>query len=177
MPWGRLDDSLYDHPKLDVLGKDRLPAMGLWLLCLSWSNRFLTDGVVPEERIIRLGGTKRLADLLVESGLFEPEHGAYVIHDFFSFNSSREQVENERRRSRERAAVLRANRGGSHAGTTGGSSEEVPRPRTTSPYPTRIGGSLEVRTKPVLIDPQSQTEEESRAAYDAKVIAQTGVKL
>lgn len=55
MPWGRLDDSFYDHPKLDDLGSSRLAGAGLWAIAISWCNRRLTDGLVPRERIRQLG--------------------------------------------------------------------------------------------------------------------------
>lgn len=109
MPWGRLDDSLYDNPKLDRLGKDRLACVGLWTLSISWCNRYLTDGLVPHDRIGRLGGTIPLADRLVEVGLYEPDPDGYVIHDFLHFNDSKSDVESrreyERTRQRERRRV------------------------------------------------------------------------
>lgn len=102
MPWGRLDDSLYDHPKLDELGSQRLPAIGLWTLCISWSNRYLTDGHVPGGRIVGLGGTKALAERLVSAGLFEVVDGGFQIHDFLEFNDSREEVIARRATDREK---------------------------------------------------------------------------
>ena len=102
MPWGRLDDGLYDHPKLDDLGRDRLAGVGLWTLAISWCNRRLTDGFVPSDRIRLLGGTPALADRLVASGLFERHPEGYVVHDFLTFNESREQVEARRDADRKR---------------------------------------------------------------------------
>jgi hypothetical protein len=96
MPWGRLDDGLYDHPKLDLLGRDRLRAVGLWTLSISWCNRRLTDGFVPCDRIRLLGGTPALADLLVSAGMFEERPGGYLIHDFLAFNDSAEIVQARR---------------------------------------------------------------------------------
>lgn len=165
MPWGRLDDTLYDHPKLDTLGKDRLPAIGLWLLCISWSNRHLTDGLIPKERIVRLGGTVRLADALVTASLFDATTEGYFVHDFLSFNMSRKEVEEERRSARERMAAVRANKS-----------------RTSEPV--RSTPSSPVRTIPVYsvpglsepsVDTQKMTDEEQRAAYVAAMAERTGV--
>ena len=96
MPWGRLDDSLYDHPKLDRL-RHRLAAVGLHALALSWCNRWLTDGHVSRRQVAKLGGTARLADDLVGAGLWERDGQDYRIHDFLEFNQSREEVEGTRR--------------------------------------------------------------------------------
>jgi len=101
MPWGRIDDSLYDHPKLDALGRHRLPAIGLHALALSWCNRWLTDGHVPAERVRKLGGTRALAEVLVTAGLWEPSESGYRIHDFLDYNESAAYVRASRDQKRE----------------------------------------------------------------------------
>lgn len=124
MPWGRLDDSLYDHPKLDDLpgteealegipgdGMVRLAAVGLWARSISWCNRFLTDGKVPRDRIVKLDGSRELADLLVRVGLFERCSGGYQVHDFLQFNDSRDVVLERRAKEAARKALWRKNRG------------------------------------------------------------------
>ena len=107
MSWARIDDTLYDHPKLDRLGRDRLAGVGLQVLAISWSNRFLTDGFVPEERIPRLGGTLRLAEKLVEAGMWERVAEGFHIHDFHAYSKSRARVLLEREGARERQAAHR----------------------------------------------------------------------
>jgi hypothetical protein len=96
MAWGRIDDSLYDHPKVDELGRHRLPCMGLYVLAISWSNRYLTDGYIPVDRVKRLGGTPVLAEWLVRVGLWDKVAEGYRIHDFFDYNDSAERVRNRR---------------------------------------------------------------------------------
>src|SRR5262245_46818288 len=116
MPWGRLDDSLYDHPKLDLLPiEQRLAGVGLWARSISWCNRFLTDGHIPRNRIEKLDGTPELADLLVAAGLFETDASGYRIHDFLEFNDSRAHVEERRSKDAERKAAWRDKK--RHAGT------------------------------------------------------------
>lgn len=100
MPWGRIDDSLYDHPKLDHLGH-RLAAVGLHALALSWCNRWLTDGEVPRRQVVKLGGTVRLADELVTAGLWERHGQDYRIHDYLDYNQSRQEVGEVRRQKSE----------------------------------------------------------------------------
>jgi len=108
MPWGRLDDGLYDHPKLDGLGPSKLPAVGLWTLAISWSNRRLTDGFIPADRVVALGGTKEIAELLVDVGMFDRAKGGYRIHDFLAFNETAETVRARREAAAERQRRHRA---------------------------------------------------------------------
>lgn len=111
MPWGRLDDGLYDHPKLDKLGRQRLAAVGLWALSISWCNRRLTDGFVPCDRIRLLGGTTALADLLVAAEMFEARPDGYLVHDFLDFNDSAVTIQSRRDAAAERQ---RKKRDGTH---------------------------------------------------------------
>lgn len=133
MPWGRLDDSLYDHPKLDLIPIDeRLAAIGLWARAISWCNRFLTDGLVPRDRIAKLDGTTDLADRLVAAGLFDPAPHGYLIHDFLAFNDGREVVLERRAKEAKRKADYRASKGqkprpaGTNHGTSRSDDDDVP---------------------------------------------------
>lgn len=117
MPWGRIDDGFYDHPKLDALGRDRLSAVGLHWLAVSWSNRWLTDGAITRERVAKLGGTPRLADALVSAGLWDRDGDDYRIHDFLDFNESKADVEAAREVEREKKRRQRAAGAGKAAAT------------------------------------------------------------
>jgi hypothetical protein len=127
MPYGRLDDGLYDHPKVDELGRDRLACIGLWVLCISWSNRHLTDGYVPSDRIGRLGGTKAQAMKLVAVGLLDLLSEGYRIHDFLDFNPSKADVESKRKSDRTRWRL--------HRGLAADSTASSPRLASDSPVP------------------------------------------
>jgi hypothetical protein len=96
MAWGRIDDNFYDHPKLLELGRNRLPAVGLYVLALSWSNRHLTDGYIPFDQVKRLGGSKFLAEQLVRVGLWDQLVHGYRIHDFLDYNDSGDAVRRRR---------------------------------------------------------------------------------
>ena len=138
MPWGRIDDSLYDHPKLDALGRNRLACVGLNTLAQSWCNRWLTDGHVPADRVRKLGGTVALAETLVTAGMWERTDGGYQIHDFLDYNDSREEVTAQRAAARERMREHRRNRNGSSddvPANLAGSSDDVPVPRGRPPAP------------------------------------------
>ena len=131
MPWGRLDDSLYDHPKLDLIPvEDRLAAIGLWARSISWCNRFLTDGVVPRDRVVKLDGTIALADQLVVAGLFEVSQNEYLIHDFLAFNDAREKVLERRQRDADRQAKWRADRDAENRGKPPAGAGHSVTPRT-----------------------------------------------
>jgi hypothetical protein len=132
MPWGRLDDNLYDHPKIDRLGRLRLPALGLHLLALSWCNHWLTDGLVPFDRVAKLGGTDALAASLVAAEFWERADDGFRVHDFLEYNDSREAVMATREAARDR---MRKRRNGT--GHTGRRSRDV--------QPNVIGSSGDVQ--------------------------------
>lgn len=129
MPWGRLDDSLYDHPKLDLIpAEERNACIGLWARAISWCNRFLTDGQVPRDRIGKLDGTMAQAELMVGAGLLDESSTGFVVHDFLHFNDSRAQIQERRQKEAERKASWRAGRrpAGSPNGTSSVDDDDVP---------------------------------------------------
>ena len=133
MPWGRLDDSLYDHPKLDRLAPERrLEGIGLWAVSISWSNRYLTDGHVPRRQVERLGGTLALADELVAAGLFDTAEADYLVHDFHDFNDTKKDVLERREKEAQRKAEWRKKGlsqrdiGSRPSGTNGTAPHDVP---------------------------------------------------
>lgn len=194
MPWGRLDDSLYDHPKLDELPSDpaeverilagippaallRLAAIGLWTRAISWSNRFLTDGVVPRAKLAKLDGTTALADALAGEcvTLFEKTATGYAVHDFLQFNDSRADVLERRRKEAERKAEWRRKRAGidqptrpdgSPNGTSSTSEPNVPqgqkRPSRDSTR-ARDVARIPTQTRPIPDPTHDSLTRESRA--------------
>lgn len=94
MPWTRLDDGIYDNPKiLAVEPGDRL--LYVWALC--WSNRHHTDGAIPAKMlryIAMFAGVDdpaAAAGRLVDAGLWENDVEGWQIHDFTDFQLSTEQ--------------------------------------------------------------------------------------
>lgn len=104
MPWGKWDDGLYDHRKVEELPRGcRNACVGLWGRAISWSNRSLSDGLVPEERLRKLDARPAEIEALVRVGLLEVlAAGQYQIHDFLEFNKSREEVLADREAARDR---------------------------------------------------------------------------
>lgn len=78
MPWAKVDDAWWSHPK--VMGLS-LAARGLWTTALSWSCAHRRD-VVPETFVAMVGGSDDLAAELVAAGLWHSVIGGWQIHDW-----------------------------------------------------------------------------------------------
>lgn len=164
MPWFRVDDGFYDHPKVVGLSS---AAVGLWTLAGSYCARHLTDGVITARQVRALGGTATQVNALVSCGLWgaietETRSKSYFFRDWNDFQPNRETVlakrekEAEKKREwRERKAANQAKRenvpGGHPEGRTEGQTGGLPEGRTTGLpqsvplYPTRPDP-----TRPVL---------------------------
>lgn len=117
MPWFKIDDSSYSHPKFRRAGN---AALGLWLRCGAYSAQHLLEGRVPGV-IAKDFGTTAQVKKLVDVGLWhatghdclrcpQPADGDYLMHDFFEGgrNSTRAQVETSRKNAADRQAKARA---------------------------------------------------------------------
>lgn len=87
MSWVRIDDGAPDHPKLLKAGAE---ACWLWVCGLAYCNRQAKkrDGFIPTEKVPALypiRGAMRLADKLVEVGLWERVDGGFLVHDYLEF--------------------------------------------------------------------------------------------
>lgn len=113
MPWFKVDDGFYDHPKVAAIpAKHRAAAVGGWLLCGTWSAKHLQDGFVPESRALELMSAEVVA-LLVSVRLWRKVKGGYRFHDWSEYQPTRAAVE-ERRRVR----ALAGAKGGVSSGRT-----------------------------------------------------------
>lgn len=148
MPWGRVDDSHYRHPKIGELDDElRKGCVCLFWMAISWCNDQLTDGRVPTGTVRVLGGQPAEADELVRVGLWEKDGSGYRIHDYLDFNKSKEQVVAEREQRMLAGKARAAQRWGSDSGPLSDpasealseplsdmpSGKDAPVPRT--PYP------------------------------------------
>ena len=113
MAWLKVDDGFYDHPKVDDLS---LEAVGLWLLCATYSSKHLTGGFVSRTRVARFGGIpsgtrsggriggdsvpddtrSNPVDELVQSGLLYEVGEGYQFHDWDAYNPSAEEAKARR---------------------------------------------------------------------------------
>lgn len=106
MTWFKVDDQLHDHKKARRLGKDKLAASGLWVLCGSWSADTLSDGFVPDEIVERFDPKQVYAKRLVEVELWHRvEHDGepgYEFHDWDEYQPTRDKVLGDRQAWRDR---------------------------------------------------------------------------
>lgn len=115
MSWAKLDDGLPDHPKVDALLEEDelrgLAAVGLWALSLCRCSQQLTDGAIHRRALARLAPEhgRDLAALLAARGLFDvDDSGGFAVHDFLTYNPSREEVLKRRAEDAQRKATARA---------------------------------------------------------------------
>lgn len=107
MPWAKLDDSMWGHPKFLGLSN---AAVGLWARALSYSAGHLTDGVVPGAFVDRYCENGEVEEL-VACGLWRRGDGAYEIHDYADYQPSAESVKRKRQASADRMRKVRQARG------------------------------------------------------------------
>lgn len=89
--WIKIDDAMPEHPKIAALA----PSVAWTFFCsIAYSSRNLTDGFVPEQIAIRLGGDhgEAIADALIEHGLWDEVEGGFQIHDYLDYQRSRADV-------------------------------------------------------------------------------------
>ncbi len=100
MPWVRLDDNYPEHPKVIGLSD---AAFRLHTIALFYSARLLTDGLLP--RTWLTGGRGRAVPKvtaeLVAAGVWCVEGHDYRIHDYLSYQPTREAVLAKRDRKAE----------------------------------------------------------------------------
>lgn len=97
MTWTKLDDGIFDHPKMLRAGED---AANLYVRGLVYCNKHLTDGRIVAEALAvltRRRDARALAARLVEVNAWEVHpDGGWVVHNFARFNPSADEVEAKR---------------------------------------------------------------------------------
>lgn len=104
MTWFKVDDGLCFHPKAIAAGNS---ALGLWVRAGSWCGANLTEGALPRHMIGTFGAQKRDAMKLVSVGLWRETEDGYQFNDWDVYQPTKEQVEADRKASRERQARYR----------------------------------------------------------------------
>jgi hypothetical protein len=85
MPWLRVDDGLFLHPKWLATPSS---ARGLWITALSYCGNQSNGGIIPSALLPVLGGTEKDASDLVQSGLWTAIDGGWQIHNFVEYNDA-----------------------------------------------------------------------------------------
>jgi len=133
MAWIRLDDQIAHHPKILKCSSS---ACWVYVTCISYAQRMLTDGHLTRASVPLLSHVRRpqkcIAEL-VAAGLLEKTRDGYKIHDYLDFNESAESVKLRRERDRRRKASER-NPQGVHA-ESNRSPQGPSRARASHPIP------------------------------------------
>lgn len=127
MSWFKVDDGTHSHKKTRRAGVE---AMGLWVVCGSWSAAHLEDGFVPTY-VAETFTTRahQYAKRLVSAGLWVPTtkdgDEGWRFHDWDAYQPMRDVVEAKRdawrerqRKARSQGKVSRSDNGVSHAPVT-----------------------------------------------------------
>lgn len=161
MPWARVDDGWWSHPK--VLGLS-LEARGLWVTALSWSCSQRRD-VVPRSLVLMVADDDELARdataELVASGLWEAteDGNGWLIHDWGLYQDlslSEKRAEAGRKgglKSGKTRSKPEANTMGPHVND--GSKHEANSEAGTHPIPSHPDPSLELLPTVVVPAPQA----------------------
>lgn len=106
MSWVRLDDGVYDHPKLLAVSPR---TRWVWVAGLAWSSRYRQDGLVPRGALHPLQGTPRDAAGLVAAGLWlpDPEAGGWRIHDYGQYQPMNGELSRKRSEAGRKGAQAR----------------------------------------------------------------------
>lgn len=107
--WVKLDDQFPDHPKVERISDG---AFRLHVSALCHAARYLTDGVISDERPAKLISRFRpkYVSELLDAGLWVRQGRGYVIHDFTHWNKTREHWEKKRADDAERLRLWREKR-------------------------------------------------------------------
>jgi hypothetical protein len=155
VPWFKVDDGFAFHRKAIRAGN---LALGLWVRAGSWSAQQLTDGHIPSDVVLALGGTPDEAVQLVAAELWDVDGEGYCFRNWSDFQPSKEAVEADRLKARIRKQEWRDKKSsppgtdagspngrpiGTDGGTPTGTNGGVP-PTPTRPDPTHIKDMSEV---------------------------------
>jgi hypothetical protein len=128
--WSKLDDALIDHHKVftagDAIGKNGAAiALGLYAVGLMWTNKHLTDGLLPAvvvKQFQHCADPLKVADALVGAGLWDAGKDGYTVHDFHDHNPAAADVKTTReatRKARSEAGKVGAVRRWAHSKVNG----------------------------------------------------------
>lgn len=171
MTWTKLDDGIFDHPKMLRAGED---AANLYVRALVYCNKHLTDGRIFPEVLATL--TRRrdvavLAQRLVDVAAWESHpDGGWIVHDFHAHNPTAEEV-NARRAEISRKRAEAGKRGGI-ASAAARSNEANPKQGASKPEATpKQPGEANGKPRPVPSRPSVEDACASSVGDDAPASA------
>lgn len=101
MTWIKLDDGFPANPKILPLSD---AAFRLYIEGLCYSGKYLTDGLLNEVIVKRMGDPEEL----VEAGIWEEVKGGYQIVNYTEYQTPKAEVEKKREQGRERGERYRS---------------------------------------------------------------------
>ena len=148
MSWARLDDQLNTNRKLAEIDND---AYAVWVSGIVHCAQHLTDGLLTKAEVALLcrlrnvsnADSNAVTNALVTAGLWEEVENGYRVHDYLTYNPSREQVLRERdstrsRQERFRQAKKTARLPHDNEERNGVSNAVTNAPVTPAPYPVPV---------------------------------------
>lgn len=133
MGWVRIDDNFADHPKVIALSDT---AFRLFITGLCYSNRQLTDGLIPYQIVNAWVGDnpEKPSDELEDQNLWEREDKGFKIRSYEEYQPTKEKVTKKREEARERLKKYREGL----KDETQMKRERNATPNPTQPNPTQI---------------------------------------
>lgn len=169
MPWFKVDDGFWSHPKVAELTND---AVALWVRGGSYASQHLTDGRVTVGTLRMLASSREIADELVIAGLWDQvDAKSWQFHDWQTYQPSREQVLEEREAAAERKRKSRKKSQGESQGDTpvtdGVSPASPTRPDPTRPFST--SNEVEKPLSPFCYQHPGGTEKPCKRCANARL--------
>lgn len=132
MGWVRLDDNFADHPKVIALSDT---AFRLFITGLCYSNRQLTDGLIPYQIVMAWVGDDLMkpSDELESQELWKRVTKGFQIRSYNEYQPTREKVNEKRDAAKERLRRFREKQG--NANEMGNKHLPQPIPNPTQPNP------------------------------------------
>ena len=132
MGWVRLDDNFADHPKVIALSDS---AFRLFITGLCYSNRQLTDGLIPYQIVSAWVGDDLMkpSDELEKQELWKRVTKGFQIRSYTEYQPTREKVNEKRDAAKERLRKFREKQG--NANETENKHLPQPIPNPTQPNP------------------------------------------
>lgn len=170
MPWFKVDDSFYDHPKVFDAPDC---ALALWTRAGCWSARNLTDGFVPASLPARLCDDPDTAvRVLIDRGLWKRTRGGYQYHDWADYQPSAASVRDLRAKRAEAGRKGgQARAANQNAGKPLASASEDAKQNATParPDPTRGSGSVGESSSPR--NARTREDDDLDQKIDERIIA------
>ena len=150
MGWVRIDDNFADHPKVIALSDS---AFRLFITGLCYSNRQLTDGLIPYQIVSAWVGDDLMkpSDELEKQELWKRVTKGFQIRSYTEYQPTREKVNEKRDAAKQRLQRFRERQG--NANETGNKHLPQPIPNPTQPIPNPI--NIENNYFPEVIDDET----------------------